>query len=146
MVAVRTSNILNILYPSDNQRFIRLKVSVNECVIGWAVVLDTRMFNHKQFGNMRVGSIIDCLALPENATIVVSSATEYLKNAGVDLIVSNQSHESWCAGLRESGFMKGPSNFIFSASKKLTTKLKPIEINKSKIHMNRGDCDGPINL
>nr|MBC8490401.1 hypothetical protein [Bacteroidota bacterium] len=35
MIAVRNSNILNILYPSDCDRFIRLKISLNDRVIGW---------------------------------------------------------------------------------------------------------------
>nr|MBC8487889.1 hypothetical protein [Bacteroidota bacterium] len=103
MIAVRDNNTLNILYPSDRDRFIRLKISLNDRVIGWVVVLNTKMYNHKQFGNMRVGSIIDCLALPENASIVIVCATKYLENAGVDIIVSNQSHYSLCSALKKAG-------------------------------------------
>jgi len=146
MIAVRDSNILNILYPSNSDRFIRLKISLNNFVIGWVVVLDTQMYNHKQFGNMRVGSIIDCLALPENASIVIVCATQYLENKGVDVIVSNQSHHSWCSALKKAGFIKGPSNFIFTSSKQLSELIYPIEVNKMNIHLNRGDGDGPINL
>jgi len=146
MIAVRDSNTLNILYPSNSERFIRLMISRNNCVIGWIVVLDTQMSNHKQFGNMRVGSIIDCLALSENALRVMNSATKYLENVGVDIIVSNQSHYSWCSALITAGFVKGPSNFIFSPSKKLSRLIHPFNVNKTNIHLTRGDGEGPINL
>ena len=33
-------------------------------MVGWAVVLYVPMQGHNYFGNMRVGSLIDCLALP----------------------------------------------------------------------------------
>jgi hypothetical protein len=146
MIAVRDSITLNILYPSNSKRFIYLKNIHDDEVLGWAVVLDTLMSNHKQFGSMRVGSIVDCLALPENAFKVIGSATEFLEKRGIDVIVSNQSHTSWCEALKNAGFIQGPSNFIFAASKRLTELLHPFDLNKINIHMNRGDGDGPIHL
>ena len=157
MIAVRDSRTLNILYPykrsvghngvfRESGSFIRLKVLQGDQVIGWAVVLDTQMQNHRYFGNMRVGSIVDCLASPENASRVTQVATRFLEARGVDLIVSNQSHSSWCSALRDSGYIRGPSNFIFAASKKLSELLGPLEVVKTEIHINRGDGDGPINL
>lgn len=147
MIGVRDSNVLNILYPKDDDRFIRLKVSFKDAAIGWVVILNTQMSNHKQFGDMRVGSIIDCLALPHNASKVLSSATKYLEKADVDLIISNQTHHSWCSALKNSGFINGLSNFNFTASKELIKLLNhPKEIMISNMHLNRGDCDGPNNL
>ena len=146
MIAVRDGITLNILYPSKNERFIRLKVLRNDKIVGWAVVLDTSMTNHKQFGDMRVGSIVDCLSLPEDTLEIIVSATEFLTGKGVDIIVSNQSHTSWCSAFKNAGFMKVPSNFIFAASKRLTELLHPFDLNKSNIHLNRGDGDGPIHL
>jgi hypothetical protein len=37
--------------------------------------------------HLRVGSIVDCLALRENAIAVVRAATQILETRGVDLIV-----------------------------------------------------------
>ncbi len=146
MIAVRDSQTLNILYPSGNKRFIRLKVLENQQVVGWAVVLNTQMWNHKHFGNLRVGSIVDTLALPENAFPVIRSATRFLERAGADIIVSNHSHITWCSAFKDGGFISGPSNFIFAASKKLAQLLHPFEQSKQEIHLNRGDGPGPINL
>lgn len=145
LVAVRDAASVNRLYATK-EKFLRLKISRGDKPIGFAVCLDTQMTKHKQFGAMRVGSIIDCLALPEEEDTVVQSATEFLESRGVDIIVSNQSHIAWQKGFAASGYIKGPSNFIFAASPKLVAAIAPFEKNKSKLHINRGDGEGPSHL
>lgn len=146
MSAVRDSEVLQILYPKDEKKFSRLKLTRRQQVIGWAVLLDTRLCSHKQFGNMRLGSIVDCFSSPEDAGTVINAARRLLEERGVDLIVSNQSHAAWCRALGASGFMRGPSNFIFTTSRKLTELLETAQIGTDDVHLNRGDGDGPINL
>ena len=109
--------------------------------IGWAVVGERRKDTLK-FGDMRVGSVVDCWAAPKNMIPVVSAATRTLEKRGVDLIVSNQSHRMWCQALEKSGYLKGPSNFIFAASRKLTELLQPFEADKASFHITRADGDG----
>lgn len=142
MVAVRDAATLKILYPADSPRFVKIRVGSR----GWAVVLDTQMHGHKYFGNMRVGTIADCLASPDDAPSVVAAATSVLRQTGVDLIVSNQSSEAWRAALEANGYRQGPTNFIFAASKKLAAMLEPFDQNVSRVHLTRGDGDGPIHL
>ena len=146
MVAVRDADVLNILYPPDNTRVIRLKLLDGRRVAGWAVLLDTVMADDKYFGNMRVGSIVDCLALPEDANTVMYAAARFLEDRGVDLLLSNQNHPAWCEGLKMAGFVEGPSNFFFVASKALSKLLNEIDPAGTAIHLNRGDGDGPIHL
>jgi hypothetical protein len=126
MIAVRDSETLNILYPASSNRFLCYKVTRGSTVLGWAVLLDTQMRDHKHFGNLRVGSTVDCLALPEQAFGVVRAATRVLEARGVDLILSNQSHAAWCAALQSAGFLPGPFNFRFAASRELTKLLDPL--------------------
>ncbi len=144
--AVRNKPVLNILYPVADKRFIRLRVDIDGVPIGWAVMLDTQMKHHKQFGDMRVGSIVDCLAAPEQADAVIAAAAEYLEQCGVDLVVSNQSHPWWCSALANSGFLSGPSNFALALSRELVKEIEQDDPSFERIHMNRGDGDGPINL
>src|SRR5678815_6030997 len=75
-----------------------------------------------------------------------SAAAAALQERGVDLIVSNQSHAAWAAALAGCGFGTGPSNFIFAASKKLAALLDPWSAHVGRIHLTRGDGDGPIHL
>ena len=145
MIAVRDSEALNILYPAGS-RFLCYKVTQGGAVLGWAVLLDTAMRDNKHFGNLRVGSIVDCLAAPEDASVVMRAATKILEKMGVDLIVSNQSHSSWSTALRDAGFFQGPSNFNFGASGALTKLLDPLQTTFSQIHLTRGDGDGPTHL
>ncbi len=117
---------------------VRLKVGTS----GWALILDTPMSGDKYFGDMRLGSIVDCLASPADALVVTSAAVRFLEQRGVDLIVSNQLHASWVQALRDCGFRGGPSNYVFAASKGLAELIAP----GAEVHINRGDGDGPIHL
>jgi hypothetical protein len=146
MSAVRDAESLRILYPKHDARFLRLKVTERTQPIGWAVLLDTTLSNHKQFGNMRLGSIVDCFAAPGNASKVMRQARDCLESRGVDLIISNQSHAAWCRGLAAAGFQPGPSNYLFASSRKLTELLNQEGVADESLHLTRGDGDGPINL
>ncbi len=146
LIAVRDSAVLGALYPSGEDRFIRIKVTRDDRVLGWAVLLATQMQGHRQFGGMKVGTLVDCLAEPGDAPVVVACARDVLEAEGVDLIISNQSHTAWCGALAACGFVEGPSNFIFAASPKLASPFKPFEEHGPSFHINRGDGDGPIHL
>jgi hypothetical protein len=146
LVALRDSPTLNRIYPPSDTKFLRLLVSRGGKHAGWAVMLDTQMSGHKQFGDMRVGSIVDCLAKPEMAGQIVRYATEFLEQRGVDLIVSNQANSAWAKAFLAAGYLAGPSNFILALSPMLVERLQPLEAAWEHIHMNRGDGDGPIHL
>ncbi len=146
LCAVRDYSALNILYPRTDRRFIRLKVIQEGKPIGWAVLLNTQMNGSEYFGNMRLGSLIDCLALRKDAGQVVRAATQHLKASGADLIVSNQLDAAWGAALKDCGFMSGPSNLLFAASKKLAERLQVFPLQSRAIHMTRGDGEGPSRL
>jgi hypothetical protein len=134
---LRDSETLNRLYPAGDERFLIWKSAR-----GWAVALDTQMRGDQYFGDLRVGTIVDALAQPEDAPGVIATCAAALAERGVDLIISNQRHRAWAGALRQAGFLEGPSNFIFAVSKKLGEIIGPLE----EVHINRGDGDGPIHL
>src|ERR1019366_4302358 len=111
LLAQRDAATLERLYPASDPRCLRVRTAG-----GWAVLLDTQMQGHKQFGDMRVGTIVDCLAPPECAGAVIRAAAGLLEQRGVDLIVSNQLHGAWSGALVESGFRSGPSNYLLALS------------------------------
>jgi hypothetical protein len=141
-IGVRDRDTLNRLYPPDDARFLIWKAIRDGRVIGWTVGLDTAMRDDKYFGDLRVGSIVDGLAKPEDARAVVAASAKALGARGVDLVVSNQCHRAWGEALRQAGFLQGPSNFIFAVSKKLAGLIGQMD----QVHINRGDGDGPIHL
>jgi hypothetical protein len=146
LVAARDSAALRRLYPSTKEKFLKLKVTAGGKVLGWAVMLDTTMKEHKQFGAMRVGSIIDCFAQSGDEHAVIHAAADCLAQRGVDLVVSNHAHRTWNSAFDRAGFLRGPSNFLFAASPRLAVKMGPWETRHSHAHMTRGDGEGPSHL
>lgn len=146
MTAVRDAAALNVLYPVSDPRFFRLHVGREGTTLGWAVVMNNALRDHRHFGSMRLGSVVDALALPGSEAAVIAVATRFLEDRHADLIVSNQCHRAWSAALRGCGYFRGPSNFLLAVSPALAAELEPYDETRERIHMNRGDGDGPIHL
>ena len=143
-IAVRNCEYLKTLY--SDKRFIKLKFIGDNKIVGWSVSLCTQLDDHKQFGHMKLGSIVDCLSLRGYEKSIIRKTSEMLENKGVDLIVSNQSHVFWKNAFKINSFINGPSNFIFASSRELSNKLVENIKLKNYMHITRGDGDGPINL
>ena len=146
LVADRGEEALRRIFPADESGYIRLAILRGERVVGWAVVLDAEMKGNKYFGNMRVGSIADCFAAPDDAPFVVAAADAYLTGRGVDIVVSNQFHPVWCDAFKATGYERGPSNFFFYFSEELAKRLDAIPAWQHGVHLNRGDGEGPGHL
>jgi hypothetical protein len=146
LVADRRAAALNAVYPEQDSRFIRVSVERGGQVVGWAVLLDTAMRDDQYFGDLRVGTLVDCFAAPADASAVVAAADDALERRGVDVVISNQLHPAWCEALEAAGYEHGPSNFFFYYSQALAEALADVPDWKRGIHMNRGDGEGPSHL
>ena len=58
--------------PERIIRFIKLKFTHNKEMVGWSISLCTKLNNHKQFGNMLLGSIVDLLSLKNYEAEIVN--------------------------------------------------------------------------
>jgi hypothetical protein len=144
--AVRDLAVLSQLYGSPGNAFIKVFVENAGLPCGWAVCLATQRTGDKYFGDLKLGSIVDLLALPGHEVGLIGAAVDRLRREGVDLIVTNQSFGRLGQALRSSGFVNGPSNFLFAASPKLAESLAPLDTRLPAFYLNRGDGDGPGNL
>jgi hypothetical protein len=143
--AVRDAEAVRILYPAAQTHLTRVIIERNGGMVGWAVVGERR--RDAKYGNLRVGSVVDCFAPPPEMLSVVRGATRTLESQGFDLILSNQSHRAWGEAFKAAGYLSGPSNFIFAASKKLAELLTPFEQVRLTMHLTRADGDGlPANF
>jgi len=138
--AVRDATALCTLYPPTLTHLTRLRVSRKGRSLGWAVVGERR--NDPKYGHMRVSSLVDCWGIAGEELAIVRAATQTLRDQGFDLILTNQSHAHWCGALRAEGYLAGPSNFIYAASKKLAPYLSPFDQIRPRMHFNRADGDG----
>ena len=144
--AVRGASALNHLYPSCEDRFTRLRVDIGGKAAGWALLTNRAQTQHRLFGSLKLGAIVDCAARPGAERAVIQEATAWLARNGADLIVTNQAHAAWLQALDDSGYLAVPTNFIFAASPRLVESISACPDWTNQLHINRGDGDGPINL
>lgn len=137
----RRAAAMNTKLPPSDERLSRLVLYRSGRLLGWTVVSRSRLKDHAQFGDMTVGCIVDGLAAPADAAMLVAAACRHLEAARCDLLVSNQTHPLWISALRQQGFHTGPSNFVLA----LSPDLAALAACLSR-HFTRGDGDGPINL
>lgn len=143
----RDSTTLNILYPPEDPRFVRLRVRRKGAdeELGWIVVIRSPMQGNAYFGDLHVGTLVDGFGRPENVPALLAAGSEYLVEQGVDLLIANWSHTAWVRSSRLLGFLPGPSNYYFFVSPAGRPLLEP-SCPLSSIHLSRGDCDGPEHL
>ena len=142
-VGGRDATALNATYPPQGGEYIRLRVSRGDRAIGWAVLQDALPGSSDHFGAMRVGTIVDGFASPEDAGAVIRASAEVLTQRGVDLIISNQSHRAWRGALSEAGFLRGPSSWLFAPAPALAALVAAVDPSGQAVHLNRGDGDWP---
>jgi hypothetical protein len=142
-IELRDATTLNRVYPKGRARLTRLRLRRGSQTFGWAVLQATRMRNHPNFGELHVGRITDVLAAPEDAELVTDAATAALSALEVDLMLANQGHPVWCTALRRQAFLPIPSNFAFAPSPELAERIRAVDPGYQRLHLNRGDGDGP---
>ena len=140
---LRDCGTLESLYPLADPKYLGYVARQGEDIVGWAVALNTQMRDHNHFGNLRVATVLDVVALPNAAAAVASQVRRALAADGADLIVTNQTHECWLDAFRRAGFLNGPSNYLFAMSKVLSQSIGD---RFGAIHVTRGDGDGRIHL
>jgi len=129
------------LYPLD-ERVSGYCVRRNGQPVGWMAAQTTPMRDHKYFGNLRVSTLLDGIALPLEMRSVVSLVSRSLVREGADLLVTNQSHASWLEAFRSSGYLSGPSNYILALSKGLAAGIAAQPNGLDRMQFTRGDSDG----
>ncbi len=146
-LSVRDGAMLRALYPETQQAIHRLRVRRGGRDLGWAVTLRFQAppeAPDRHFGRLRVGVVVDALALPSEAMAVAAAATADLAVGSdrVDLVFSNQSHAAWIEALEGLGYLQGPSNFAYYRAPPVEKLLGP-DVKANGLLVNRGDCDGP---
>lgn len=146
-IAVRDAATINALFPSGGwPPGTRLRVDRGRQVVGWAFVMDTQMRGDHRFGDLRVGSIVDCLSHPDDSGEIVHAATQFLRHRGVDLVISNQAHPAWVRGFSENGYVVLKDRRLFAASPGLRAALEPFQETARGLHLTNIDGHGPMAL
>ena len=141
LLSRRDRKALDVRFPNSSSLLSRGIVREGGKNLGWFVTLEQIHNKEHFFGNLKVGLLADFLAHPKDAMAITRAATDHLLRAGCDMIVCNACHASWIQALRKCGYFRGPTNFPFLASPKLTGILSPLEDTLENSHIVRADGD-----
>ncbi len=142
----RNRRALAEMYPTSDDRVLRFVVKRRGRIVGWSACLNTQMVGSLHFGNLRVATILDAVAPPESMEATIALTDGRLRSVGADLVVSNQAHGRWQEAFRACGFLEGPSNYQFAASRALAEEIGSQAEGGLRVHLNRGDAEGRIHL
>ncbi len=137
--------VLREIYPLDDRHRAYL-ITRDGAPVAWVVTKLSRMRNHKYFGNLFVGTILDGVGQPEHMVAAVTLVSRMLASEGVELLVTNQSHKEWIRAFHAAGYFNGPSNYILALSPALTAEVAGQPEGRERMHFTRGDSDGRDNL
>jgi hypothetical protein len=143
---VRDRRTLESLYPAADSKTMIFLIERDGRPVGWSVCFNAALAHHRHFGNLQVGSVLDCLALPDAMATTAILTDRAVAEQGADLVLVNHSHAGWVEAFRAAGFLTGPSNYILAMSKKLTEALRASPGEEDQVHITRGDGDGRIHL
>jgi hypothetical protein len=148
--AVRNADYLRFIYPRKapaiEPLYYGVQLTEGDRPAGWVQMLDCHPRDRSYFGEMRVAALVDGVGTPAAIPSLVRSGVEAARERHADVVISNQMHRDWTSALRDAGFWQGPSNYLLALSKGLRKLLEPLEEAIPRIHFNRGDGDGRVNL
>jgi hypothetical protein len=145
--AMRDQQTLPLFHPLSHPRLqVHRFVDEGGQVVGWTALQVTSMVRNRHFGDLRVATVLDAVALPGWQDSVMASVTALGAEAGADVIISNQHHALWRDAQRRVGFLDAPSNYLLALSPRLAAELQPVEGSYTRAHVTRADGDGRVNL
>jgi hypothetical protein len=144
--AVRTADYLRFIYPRADSLYYGVRLTADDAPAGWVQMLDCQLRDRSYFGAMRVAALVDGVGWPAAIPSLIHSAVAAARARNADIVISNQMHRDWTSALKAAGFWKGPSNYLLALSRELRQLLEPMEEALPRIHFNRGDGDGRVNL
>jgi hypothetical protein len=145
--AIRDCGTLPQFHPLSHQPLHAYRcVGADGREIGWVALQMRAMKQNPYFGDMRVATVLDAVAVPGWEDSVMTVVTRLATEAGADLIVSNQQHHRWRQAQWRTGFLEGPSNYLLALSPQLAAALHPLEQSFERLHVTRADGDGRVSL
>jgi hypothetical protein len=115
-------------------------------VVGWSMALVTQMSDSAHFGNLRVATILDCIADEGSEVASINLTADHLSRKGADILITNQAFGPSQQAFLAAGFRPGPSNYVLAASPKLASAIGGEPVASGQIYVTRSDGDGRINL
>lgn len=116
-------------------------------LLGYCIVKTKQFSNDPRMGNMKVGTIVDCLFDPD-APAALQTLLDYVvkvcEREGVHVVLCTASHAAVRRLLRANGFLAIPGNLNFAYHNRTNVPLQDIPLEAW--HLMRGDSDADQNF
>ncbi len=140
---VRDDAHVDPAFPPARKDLHRLVVRRGRAIIGWCVVMTQSLSRLKAFlGDVVPGLIVDTFGDTQESTEIARAATAFLADQGVDIVLTNTSHDCWLSAFMRTGFLSWQSQFPVLVSKSLARRIGDLPGTMLQTHMTRGDGDG----
>jgi hypothetical protein len=145
--AVRDHQTLPAFHPLSHEGFQAHRFQNDDGnIVGWSAIQLTAMNKNRYFGDMRVATLLDTLAIPGWEDSMLNAVIRVASRAEADLIICNQHHRGWRRAQQRMGMLGGPSNYLLALSPQLAAALGPLAPGYERLHITRADGDGRVHL
>ena len=132
--------------PTEWSTPIRVRVRVRGRDAGWVAVGATQMKDDARYGELKVGTLYDYFAHPDDAAEVVRAGLSVLADHQVDVVTANQAHPAWHRAMRANGFLLAEDRRFFAISPDLRETLAPFDETARGLFLTNMDGHGPMGL
>ena len=115
--------------------------------MGYCIVKTKQFSNDSRMGNMKVGTIVDCLfdpAVPAAFQALLGGVLRMCTREGVHAVLCTASHTAVRQLMLRNGFFAIPGNLNFAYHNRTNVPLQDIPLESW--HLMRGDSDADQNF
>ena len=144
---VRDQKYLRQRFGGNPDRYRVLGCRQEKRLLGYCIVKTKQFSNDSRMGNMKVGTIVDCLFDPTAPAVFQALLNGVLKICvaeGVHAVLCTASHAAVGRLLRANGFFAIPGNLNFAYHNRTSVPVQDIPLESW--HLMRGDSDADQNF
>lgn len=144
---VRDQTYLQGRFGRRSDRYRVLACRQENRLLGYCIVKTKQFSSDPRMGNMKVGTIVDCLfdpAAPAGFQPLLDSVLAMCDREGVHAVLCTAAHAAVRRLLRVNGFLAIPSNLNFAYHNRTNMPLQDIPLDAW--HLMRGDSDADQNF
>ncbi len=143
----RDQRYLQQRYGEQPERYRVLGCRQGSRLLGYCIVKLRQFSDDERMGNMRVGTIVDCLFDPTSPTVLQSlleAAVRLFEQEEVHAVLCTASHAAVRQLLRANGFLAIPGNLNFAIHNRTALPIQDVPLDSW--HLMRGDSDADQNF
>jgi len=134
-------------YGGRPERYRVLTCREGQRLLGYCIVKVKQFSGDSRMGDLRIGTIVDCLfdpSSPEVLQSLLSEAMSLFKRESVHAVLCTASHATVIRVLRANGFLAIPGNLHFALHNR--TPGPVLDVPLDAWHLMRGDSDADQNF